>query len=461
MIARFLAATALIAMPAAARAQAASSTKPGALQQAIGDPDNFTISGSVRVRYETVDNQFRPAADPSGDDFLIRSTLAAEYHSGAFKIGGELWDSRAYGLDARTPIGTSDVDAVELAQAYLGIDAGDVLGAGSKTSVTGGRQFLNFGSQRLVGINNFGNTTSAFTGLSLNYRAPDKTSVSLFYTLPQVHLPNDPDGIRHNHVEWDRESFDLRFWGAFVSKPALLPGLSAELYIFGLDERDRPDLATTNRHLVTPGIRLYRDPKPGHWDYELEADYQLGSVRTSTAATAPKADVAAYYIHAEVARQFAGGWQPRLSLEYDLASGDGRNPKSYNRFDSLFGTRRSDWGPSGLYGPLGRSNISSPGVRLEVTPAKRWDSFIFYRALWLASAVDSFASTGIKDATGRSGRFAGHQIEGRVRYWIVPKLLRLDTGAALLINGRFLEDAPNAAGRGNPIYGYADINIAF
>src|SRR3546814_4408696 len=70
-----------------------------------------------------------------------------------------------------------------------------------------------------------------------------------------------------------------------------------------------------------------------------------------------------------------------------------------------------------------------------------------YRANWLDSETDSFANTGVRDPGGASGRFGGHQIEGRVRYWIVPKLLRLDTGAAVLINGRFLNDAPNANGR--------------
>lgn len=461
MTSRLALATLLVAAPAAAHAQDAKSASPWSLQQAIGNPDNLKVSGSVRVRYEAIDNQFRPAADASGDDVLIRSTLAVEYDAGAVKIGGEVWDGRAYGLDPKTPIGTSDIDAVELVQAYIGLSAGDALGAGSKTSVTGGRFFLDLGSRRFVGINSFGNATNAFTGLRADYQAADKTSVTIFYTLPQVHLPSDAEGLRHNRVEWDRESFDQRFWGAFVSKPDLVKGLNAEFYVFGLDERDRPDLATTNRHLVTPGMRLYRDPKAGHWDYEFEGAYQLGRVRTSTAPTAPEADVAAYYVHAEVGHEFAGGWQPRLSLEYDLASGDRSNPKTYNRFDSLFGPRRGDWGPSGLYGALGRNNISSPGLRLEVTPSKRWDAFAFYRAVWLDSSTDSLASTGIKDATGRSGTFAGHQVEGRVRYWLVPKALRLETGAAVLFNGRFLNDAPNAAGRGDPIYGYADITASF
>jgi len=461
MIARFALAAALAGVPFAAAQAQDKKDAPWTLQEALGDPDDLTISGSLRGRYETIDNQFRPGVDKSDGDFMIRTTLAAEYDAGPVRIGGELWDSRAYGLGPKTPIGTSDVNALELVQAYVALDAGEALGAGTSASLTGGRFFLDLGSRRLVGINNFGNATSAFTGVKAELVAADRTELTLFYTLPQVHLPSDKADIRDNAVEWDRESGDLRFWGGFVSTPDLAPGLSADIYLFGLDEHDRPDLATADRHLVTPGIRLYRNPKPGRWDYELEGIYQFGSIRASNAADAPERDVSAYYLHAEVGHQFAGGWQPRIALEYDLGSGDHSGSGSYNRFDTLFGPRRSDWGPSGLYGPLGRSNISSPGIRVEVTPGNKWDAFAFYRALWLDSATDSFASTGLRDASGTSGRFAGHQVEARVRYWIVPKLLRLDTGAAVLINGRFLNDAPNANGYGDPIYGYIDLTATF
>jgi len=84
-----------------------------------------------------------------------------------------------------------------------------------------------------------------------------------------------------------------------------------------------------------------------------------------------------------------------------------------------------------------------------------------YRAAWLDSATDSFSSTGVRDPAGQSGKFAGHQVEGRARYWIVPRILRMDTGAAWLINGRFLRDAPNANGYGNPVYGYFDLTATF
>src|SRR5690606_19506149 len=114
-------------------------------------------------------------------------------------------------------------------------------------------------------------------------------------------------------------------------------------------------------------------------------------------------------------------------------------------------------GPTGIYGPLGRNNISSPGIRLEVKPSKRWDGFLFYRAAWLDSAADSFASTGVRDPSGQSGKFGGHQIEARARYWIVPEALRLEAGAAALFHGRFLENAPNSNRFGDTLYSYIDL----
>ena len=458
-IARFLAATALVAAPAAASAQSAK-PQSWTLQQAIGDPDDFTLSGSVRARYESLGNQFRPGLGKTDDLLSFRTTLFAEYHPGAIRIAAEVTDSRAYLDDAKSAVSANEVNALELVQGYIGADLGSALGSGSTTTIDAGRFTLDLGSRRLAGRNNFRNATNAFAGIRGEFKGADKTYLTLFYTLPLTRLPADKQDVLDNRVKWDRESFDLTFWGGFLTKPALVGRANLDLYFFGLNEKDSPRYLTKNRKLYTPGLRLYSDPKPGKTDFEFEGAYQFGSTRTGTAATAPFKRVSAYFIHAEVGHQFAGAWVPRVSLEYDLASGD-KGGKDYTRFDSLYGVRRPDYGPSSIDGPLGRNNISSPGIRLEVTPNKRWDGSVMYRAAWLDSATDSFANTGVKDATGKSGTFAGQQIEGRVRYWIIPKLLRLDTGAAWLINGRFLKDAPNANRYGNPIYGYADITATF
>lgn len=460
MIRRLILLGAASALATASHAAAEEAKQvPPTLQEAIGNPDNFTLSGSVRARYEVLGNNFRPGARENDDILSLRTTLFAEYRADPVRFGAEVMDSRVYFDDPGTPIGSNDVNALELIQAYAGVGLGDVLGEGSRSGLQFGRFTMDLGSRRLVGRNSFRNTTNAFTGLRADYEAPDGTSLTAFYTLPHTRLPNEREGIHRHEVKWDRESFDLSFWGGFLDKP-LTSRANLDLYFFGLNERDSSAIATRNRKLYTPGLRIYSKPAPGNTDYEFEGAYQFGSIRESTAPTAPTQDVSAYFLHAEVGHQFETAWSPRISVEYDRASGDGPG-EAYGRFDSLYGPRRSDWGPSSIYGPLGRSNISSPGIRLEVSPDKRWDGFVMYRAAWLESATDSFASTGVRDRNGASGKFAGHQIEGRVRYWIVPKALRLETGAAVLINGRFLKDAPNANDYGNPTYGYFELAATF
>ena len=446
--------TALLGSPALAD----TDDKPWTLEQALGNPDDFKISASIRARYETLHNQFRPGLDRNDDLVTFQTDIAAEYDGGPIRVGGELIDSRAYDGSSGSAVGTGEVNALEPVQAYIGADFGSVFGKGTTASLDAGRFTLNLGSGRLVGRNNFRNTTNAFTGAKFEWRGAAKDRLVLFYTYPQQRLPDDKTGILANKVEWDHEGSDLVFWGGFFNKPKVAGATSIDLYFYALDERDTPAHATRDRHLFTPGVRLYRDPAPRKFDYDFEYAWQFGHIRTSTVPGAPRQDVSAHTLHAEVGYQFAGSWQPRLSLRYDLATGD-RPGGSYGRFDNLYGPRRSDWGPTAIYGPFGRSNIRSPGVRLDVKPSKRLDAFVGYRAAWLDSATDSFAFTGVKDASGASGKFAGHQIEARARYWVIPKMLRFETGGAVLLNGRFLNRAPNATGFGDPLYGYADVTL--
>ncbi|HEX8639762.1 MAG TPA: alginate export family protein [Allosphingosinicella sp.] len=446
-----------LAAPGAARAE---DDEPWTLHEAIGAPDNLRISGSLRARYEILSNQFRPGLDENDDLIELRTTLFAEYDAGPVRFGAELIDARAYDADAGSSVGTGEVNALELAQAYIGADLGDALGEGTSTTVDVGRFLLDLGSRRLVGRNNFGNTTAAFTGARGEWRGRGRERLTLFYTLPQQKLPSDKDSILDDEVEWDHEGWDQQFWGAFLTVPNVAWNAGLDLYLFGLEEDDRDSVATRDRHIFTPGIRLFRDPAAGKWDFELELMYQFGNIRTSTAPTAARQDVSAFSTHLELGYQFAGSWKPRLQAEFDLATGD-RPGGDYARFDQLFGPRRPDWGPGGIYGPFGRANIISPGVRLEVTPSDRWDGFVGYRAAWLEAREDSFASTGVRDPAGSAGRFAGHQVEARARYWIVPGLLRLDSGAAMLFSGRFLDEAANANRFGNTVYAYTDLTLTF
>ena len=123
--------------------------------------------------------------------------------------------------------------------------------------------------------------------------------------------------------------------------------------------------------------------------------------------------------------------------------------------------RRADLAPAGLYNALARTNILTSAVRLEASPEKRVDMFAVYRLLWLAAREDGFSSTGVRDARGQSGRFAGTQVEGRVRYWLIPSRLRFEYDGLVLAKGRFLQDAPNATRKKLSFYNSANLTISF
>lgn len=422
--------------------------------------DGLTLSANTRLRYETIEGQPRTGFNESDDLFNIRTIVTGEYRSGPLRLGAELYDSRVYGGDAGTPITTNEVNSVELVQAYVGYEVPYAFGTGTKLELQAGRFTLNLGSRRLVAADDYRNTTNGYTGLRADFSLPDNLSATLIYTLPQVRLPDNRPDLVDNRAKFDRESFDLVLWGGLVTKTLTGKRGAVELSYYHLGERDAPKLATRDRSLKSMGLRIYRDPAAGRADFESETIYQFGSVSASLASTAAKLDVSAWFAHLEAGYVFKHAWSPRIAVELDYASGDGRGVK-FSRFDTLFGMRRSELAPAGLYNAVGRANLVATGVRLEATPSKRIDAFAAYRPLWLASRYDSFSTTGVRDASGKSGRFAGHQVEARVRYWAIPKRLRLEWNGLLLAKGRFLNDAPNAPPGGNTVYNSVNATISF
>lgn len=428
------------------------------------DANGFKLSGSSRLRFEAIDGQARTGFDSADTLVNLRTQLLARYEGETIDLIAELYDSRVWGADPGTPVTTGEVNTFELVQAYLKADLGGLAGHGTAAAIQLGRFTLNLGSRRLVAADDYRNTTSGYTGLRADLAAPGSVKATLIYTLPQVRLPDDPTALRDGKVEFDRESFDQVLWGGLAGKPigSLAPAspIVGEVGYFHFGERDSQGRPTRDRSLESVSLRVYAEPRPGRFDFEIEGIYQWGGISASLAPSAARLGVSASFVHAEVGYSLPGPAKPRLSLEFDRASGDGPGP-SYGRFDTLFGMRRGELAPAGLYNAVGRANIVSPAVRLELAPSKRFDAFIAYRPLWLASRYDAFSTTGVRDAAGLSGNFAGHQVESRLRYWLKPDRLRFDVNGVFLAKGQFLLEAPNAPPSKTTRYVSFDLTAGF
>jgi hypothetical protein len=269
--------------------------------------------------------------------------------------------------------------------------------------------------------------------------------------MPHLRLPDDGVSLRDNRFALDSENVNIALTGGLLAHQRKGSPFLSEISYIRFGERDAPGRPTRDRSLNNIGLRASFDPRPGHVDGGVEGIYQWGNTSASTAANAATLQVSASFLRAHLGYTWAGKWKPHLLFEFDRASGDGTSG-TYGRFDGLFGFRRGDLAPSGLYNAVGRANIASPGLRIEVTPSNRFDAFVGWRGLWLADSRDSFSTTNVRDVTGRSGDFAGHQFDTRLRYWVVPKRLRFEFDGIYLARGRFWKARPMDGGAIHAMY---------
>jgi len=437
----------------------ADQNKPWRLDQAIGSPDWLEISINHRTRYEALDGQYRAKTNGlpgnGGDQALVFRTLVhARANFDYFTIGAEMQDSRITLADSGTAtssnqLTTTIANPLELLQAYIEAPINNIGLQGSRSLLRLGRITMDVGSRRLVARNRFRNTLNAFTGLDWQWKYADKT-FRTFYTLPIER--RDAGDIRNNNPRFDSEDTNVRFWGVYYSQDLFSKADKGEAYLFGLN-KEKQKKAVKNLELYTFGFRLWRKPVSEQFDYQLESVYQLG--QSGSSSTPGKTlDHWAYFQHAELGYRFNAPWSPRLIVQYDYASGDDNpNDGQNNRFNTLFGARRFDFGPTSIYGAFARSNLQSPALRLKMKPNKTVKSMFALRGFWRASTADSWTTAGIKG----SQAYIGTQIEARLRWEPLPKNLQLEGGVAHLFAG----DLMNQAGKGDATYVYTQATVKF
>lgn len=416
-------------------------TTPAAL---AAENSIWSFDGSARLRYENLQNTVR--ANTSGDDQVLVSqvllNLGMEHDN--LIAGFELSDQRAWMHDSGTPLGTDDINALEPINAWVGWQQDDTF------SVKAGRMTLDIGSRRLMARQRFRNTISAYDGVYGNYQM-DGWQTQAFYFAPVDRRPGDRDALEDNEAKLDKQSDD-RIWGLHFSQSG---DTNLELYYFGLNEDGN------GSDISTFGARSLKPASAQQWHYEVEGAYQTGETAGEINGQEGTLDVSAAMLHAHIGYQFSDPLSSRVEFIADYVSGDDDpNDDEFNRFNSLGGVTRPDYGPTGIYGAFAISNLASPGVKWAFQPNANDTAFITYRAIWLDSKTDSQSRTGLQDVTGDSGRFAGHQVDARWRLNFTEQF-RLELGATHLVKGEFLEDAPGAPGTGNSTYVYSQASYRF
>jgi hypothetical protein len=391
----------------------------------------WSVAGELRIRGELLENSYRLVAPASDLIATSRLALALRYRGESLRAVAEIQDSRAWGDESLSPIGTDDVNAAEPIQFWLGRSWAL---STAMIEARAGRMTLDFGSRRLLARNRFRNTSNAFQGALLAWQQQD-LRLQAFYTLPLQREPTNiqRDALRDNRAALDRAGTAERFAG-FTAVLAPSAGSSLDAYLFHNRRRPRSGRPVSAQDLWTAGFRLRH--RVAGWRGEWESALQRGDSALRSAPGSPQLRHDAWFLHASIARDLLPGLE--LALEYDHASGD-RDPldNRNQRFDRLYGARASELGPSGIFGVAIRSNQRSPALRLRWTPQSEHELMFSLRGIALDAPRDALVGSGRRDVSGSSGRDVGLQWELRYLRSARARALSWESGIAVLDPGSF------------------------
>ena len=391
------------------------------------------LSFEQQSRMQHLDEQFRAGVDGSDQGFEWRNTLKAEVIKEKFSITAELADMRTYLTDSDSPLDSLISNPLDILQANVTVPFSNLFKEENRGFIRLGRFTMDQGSRRFVARNRFRNTINSFAGVQARLEN-NRTSMEFFYTRPTKRrvsgdwIDNDP--------RLDKQSKDI-FWGAYITTK-LTEQDSLQLYLLGADEkRDRP--ANQRFEVLTTGARLFRNPIPKAWHYDLESVYQFGDA-PALDEVSQQIDHRAKYFHLSFGYSFDASWQPRVSFLYHYGSGD-KDPLDHesNELDHMFGVPRPDFGPTGLFRAFQRVNTSSPGIMLNFQPATNIDAYVRWQRPSLAESAQGWRTTRYKHPGNLGEDHLGNQFETRVRWHIMPNRLTIDSGYVWIDAGPYMD----------------------
>lgn len=406
------------------------------LKSALNLPDWLDLGFEHRTRFGVYDHPWRSNQPLGRTDPQIeqRSRIRFGLNGKVFKFLFEGQDSRTHLDDPGDFVNATIVNETDILQLLVSATATNVLGTGLRADLHVGRLTMDFGRRWLIARNGMRNTTNAFDGIHGQLADGQDWRIRAFLVEPVI----------RDEVQLDEQSERFVFWGVYWETNQV-PWLRTNLYYFGFNDQRSSNVAR-QRTFSTFGLRLYELPQEGRLDYSLESIWQTGK--------RGNVDHFAHFQHVHVGYTFNLPWSPRLLLHYDYASGDSNpNDSQDSAFDTLFGARHPQFNPIGNFGPFFSHNVSSPGWRVLAIPYKGWRVQLKHRVWYLATSRGTFGNEpfvtntngGLRDASGGSGNFLGHDIETRVQ-WKISDNWNFDAGYSHWFKGSYFDRLPASAG---------------
>jgi len=367
----------------------------------------------IRYRYEHRDNDFRRAGVTVDDPSLLRTRayLGVKEIADPFRAVVEFQDSRRY--NSQFAKDDRDWNPYEFIQAYGELYFKE--GIAEKTlSIRAGRMSFEELDRRLIGNNEWRNTTNTFQGIRTQIgKKEDAYSFDVFVLQPLVRDFNAIDDVNKRIV----------FYGAIGHIRKYSDLITLQPFYLGLSQNGGPGVLS--RTIQSPGLRGFGVFGKSGFDFDASIVPQFGNQGGKNHK--------ALGTTTEIGYRFENEWKPRLSVNYGYGSGD-KSPSdgANNRFERFYGFSRP-WSSNDYFQ---WENLHAPKLRLEIQPNKDLRIDTGYNGYWLASDTDRWNVAGLRDTTGKSGSFIGHEFDIRARYKVAP-LVDVNVGYAHFETGEF------------------------
>lgn len=401
-----------------------------------------------RTRGEIRENDFRRANNPptpqgpTGNTatqetpvlFKTRAFLKLEFDW--FRVAAEIQDSR------RTPIAwaadTRDFNYFEPIQAYAELHFKNLFGYNRPLTVRAGRYALELLDRRLVGLNEWRNTTNTFQGgwISIG-KKENNWDLQLIGAQPlirEIEKIDQPIG-----QQWFYGGvLSIREWSQWVTFQPYYFGLNQDGQASRLDWYPNSDAGgRTFRNIHTTGGRVYAVLGKTGFDYDFSYTKQFGVDQLANNGVERNQD--AYYATSELGYTFKHSWKPRLAGSYAFISGDvNRTDNTQNRFERLYGFARP-WSANDYFQ---LENLETPKVIVMFEPIDKLKIDTAYVWYWAASPTDRWNNAGILSNATAAGNAntdgkIGEEYNIRIRYPFPH--LKVNIGYAYFKAGAYTE----------------------
>jgi hypothetical protein len=424
-----------------------------------GNGDYYlTLGGEAREQYELYDNYpaLSHTANPNAvkyrGAFEQRYQLDADLHATPYFRVFTQYESTFE--DGRKPAPTtSDRDEGEIKQAFADFklplgswwgQSGGGSGGQSGQSTTepdeipdsvtlrAGRQELYYGAGRVISPGETRNTRAVFDTAKIITQLND-WKVDTFVAKPVTVRPGSFDDV---------ENTGQTVWGVYATRPIpqswgdrWLGGAktSADLYYIGNEFRSFTyDQGAGGEQRNTFGARW--DGRSGPWDFDAEANTQVGRFKQN--------DADAFLLATDEGYTFKGiDWTPRAGLRIDVASGDHhKNDGALQTYQPLYS--RGDWfGQSRFFAP---SNLADIHPTVDLYPVKDLDITFGSDTFWRTSTHDgvyrSVTEVLMVPDNGSRANYVGTLLEAQA-LWRINEHTNFMVSYAHLFAGQFLSSA--------------------